>query len=108
MRGISSPSSPIIASSPFLPCPLLASLARGDDARAALRGAVVHLDIRESRVGEPGPVLALAARLSLVVNAEKGEVHADRFGWRRAAVVDDMADDEQQAARCHRLADIGD
>lgn len=50
------------------------ALARHNDARAAARGAVAHVDLREAGIGQPASMLALRVRLSLVVNAEEREV----------------------------------
>ncbi len=53
-----------------------ARLARGHDARAARRGAVLHVDVREAGLGQPGMMLPLRVGLALVVDAEEGEIQS--------------------------------
>jgi hypothetical protein len=50
---------------------------RDNDACATPGGAILHVDLRESGFGQPGPMILLRMRLPPVIDAEKHQVHSD-------------------------------
>ena len=66
----------------------------------------MNFDVCETGVVEPAAVLALRIGLAGVINAEEDKVQPhgrDRF---EPAVLQDMANDDEQAARLDCLANI--